>query len=55
MRSEEHVRPRPLSKTIIQETQRSEMETGGNMRDRGGGSGECDNGESGVLTHEMVV
>ena len=54
MRSEEHVRPRPLSKTIILETQRSEMETGGNMRE-GGGSGECDNGESGVLTHEMVV
>ena len=39
MRSEEHVRPRlpapSLSKTIIQENQRSEMETGGNMRDRG--------------------
>ena len=34
MRSKEHVRPRPrpLSKTIIQATQRSEMETGGNMR-----------------------
>ena len=36
MRSKEHVRPRPrpLSKTIIQatQTQRSEMETGGNMR-----------------------
>ena len=34
MRSKEHVRPRPrpLSKTIILATQRSEMETGGNMR-----------------------